>query len=266
MFVELVGAVNVTEGRGSPYTLYLLSVLRNDKLDIIARRYSQFKKLDSEVRRILSSIKSAKSELPKLTGRKLGRGMNVEVVEKRKRKLPLYMHDLVRLSAKYPQIGPALRLFMAHDAHGTDGIGADSDHSHEDDLSRSRASSRSQVTPPKDTSAAPPPPPGARPSRVSFGAASPPVMESDTSISGTCATCRRALHTGETTGTPDWDAEHYCSPQCEKFAQAAASKGFSIVQGGVVAKSGSGVPSPALKPVNNLAEKSSWWSSSRLNL
>jgi serine/threonine protein kinase len=264
-FLEILGTETSIDTAGRSFAAYVLSLSRNGKTESVTRRYRQFQELDSRLRAIPQNQRPQRKDLPKLTGKRWGSGLKEEVVDKRKRKLAEYLHELLSIAGAYPAVATLVFGFLARSQPSSrqDEGQSESDESGGDDaksvVSVRPGPMRRLVAQFPSTWKMPPPPPKLassasasplaahpaaserRPSRLSMQDQSLKTVN-DTTSPGKgsagdplCQTCGRNIAStlvSSTAAPRTWDATRFCTLQCEKFFSAAATKGFAIVQDG----------------------------------
>lgn len=87
---KVIDATIERDSKGTFYAAYRIRVGARVG-DVVSRRYSDFRVLDRAIRSIEPPQRPDRKELPRLTTRKFGRGKSRPVIEKRIRKLGVYL-------------------------------------------------------------------------------------------------------------------------------------------------------------------------------
>jgi len=110
-FLQLITTGVAVDEHGNFFTTYNVEATLNGQRLLLPRRYQQFVDLNNAILSLPQSQRPKTKEMPHLTGKKY-LSMNQEVIEKRLRKLNIYLREVTALVASFPRVGDALQVFF----------------------------------------------------------------------------------------------------------------------------------------------------------
>ena len=110
-FLQLVTTGVAVDEHGNFFTTYNVEAILNGQRLVLPRRYQQFVDLNNAINSLPVTQRPKTKELPHLTGKKY-LSMNQDVIEKRLRKLNIYLKEVTILGVSYPRISDALQIFF----------------------------------------------------------------------------------------------------------------------------------------------------------
>lgn len=110
-FLQLSTTGVAVDEHGNYFTTYNVEATFNGQHLLLPRRYQQFVDLNNAILSLPQTQRPKTKEMPHLTGKKY-LSMNQEVIEKRLRKLNIYLKEVSALVSSFPRIGDALQVFF----------------------------------------------------------------------------------------------------------------------------------------------------------
>jgi hypothetical protein len=226
-FIKISGTDIACDQDARFYTRYLIELQHPDgSTSVIARRYREFRSLYESIRELPATERPQRSELPRITSKKLGSSLAEELINKRMRKLSEFLLVISSVALLFPAVKRELVLFFTADSIVNDEVAS---------AVRSRPF-KSSIIPTALAEGAilsAAPAPQLRSSiavhDIRPGVSDAAVDTVEPCIEIRCNACDKPLSDSSFLASAlSWDSSRFCSPQCERFFAAMNKKGFTI--------------------------------------